>query len=220
MDIKQKLFQELILFAKKYLSHLDHFMYVYGSYGSEGYNNKSDIDLFVVAKEFNKKDFEKICDFVINLHICNNLVLDNEVPYENKLVVSYKDMESAIALKSFIKEENNYFIPTVKKNKTFLSSKEIRWRLLLNALTSPHVYLCGNKQKYFKFKDKAEKAIIILADGLTQEDNSTIDDKINVLFSGVNNEEGEMYLGYKKEREEVVKYLRELIIRNNLTSIK
>lgn len=84
-----------------------------------------------------------------------------------------------------------------------------------------HMYIFyGNKQKYFEFKNRTEKALVILANGLTQEDNPTIDDKINVLFFGVNNEEGEMYLGYKKEREEVVKYLRELIIRNNLIGIK
>jgi len=220
MNIKQKLFQELILFAKKYLSHLDYFICVYGSYAAESYNSKSDIDLFIMARKYDKADFERIRDFVIDLHICNNLTLDNEVPYENKLVMSYEDIESAIALDSFIKKGNSYSIPTVKKNKTFLSSKEIRWRLLLNALTSPHIYLCGNKQKYFEFKDRAEKAVIILANGLMQKDNPTIDDKINVLFSGVNNEEGKMYLGYKKEQEEIVKYLKELIIRNNLTDIK
>jgi len=220
MDIKKKLFQELILFAERDLFHLDCFMYVYGSCASKSYNNKSDIDLFIVAREYSKADFKKIYDFIINLHICNNLILDNEVPYKNKLLVSYKDMESAIALKSFIKKGNNYFIPIVEKNETFFSSKEIRWRILLNALTSPHIYLYGNKQKYSEFKNKAEKAILRLANGLMQKDNSTINDKINILFFGVNNEEGEMYLGYKKEREEVKKYLRKLIIRNSSTSIK
>lgn len=104
MDIKKKLFQQLILFADEHLSHLNHFMCVYGSYASESYNDKSDVDLFVAAEKHDIIDSIKICNFIINLHMCNNLVFDNEVPYENKLFVSYEDIEAAINLKSFVKK--------------------------------------------------------------------------------------------------------------------
>lgn len=216
---KQKLFKELLFFSQKHLKHLNCFICVYGSYVSGYHNNTSDIDMFIATEKYNINDFEKTRNFFIDLHICNNLKLDNEVPYENKLIISYEDIKCAIALKPFIKKGLRYYIPIIKKNNEFLASPEIRWRLILNALTSPNECIHGDKARYVKFKDDAEKTIIKLAHGLVKTKSPTLDELVEVLLFGSQGEEGEMYLGYKKEQEKVIKYLKELIMRNHSFNI-
>lgn len=214
MNQKQKLFQELIFFANEYLRHRDYFVCIYGSYVSGHYTEVSDMDMFIAVKDHEVKDFEKVRDFLIDLHIRYGLNLDDEVPYENKLMVSYEDIQHAVALRPFIKKGARYYVPPIEKKKGFLESKEIRWRLVLNALTSPHECVCGNKKIHTVFKSDAEKSITRLAHGLVEANEPTADEVLEALISGANGEEGEMYLGYKKERDSVTKYLQELILRN------
>lgn len=220
MSKKQKLFQELVDFSNKHLSRRDYFVCIYGSYASGNYTEASDLDMFVAIGNHRSEDFEKIRDFLIDLHVRYELRLDDEVPYENKLIISYEDIQDAIALKSFVKNGVRYHVPMVEKKKEFLSSPEIRWRLILNALTSPHECVCGNSDVYARFRIDAEKSLIRLARGLTATETPSIDEILEALTSGENKEEGEMYLGYKKEREDVIKYLKELIFRNYSIDMK
>ncbi len=212
MGLKQKLIQELSSFSWQCFKRSDHFMCVYGSYASEHHTKTSDIDIFVALEKYDVIDFEKVRDFLINLHIRYGLNLDDEVPYENKLVVSYEDIQHAIALHYFIKDGAQYVVPAVQKKKEFLSSPEIRWRLILNALTSPHECISGDRELYTTFRESAEKSITRLAHGLIKDKiKPTIKELVEALLSGPNKEEGEMYLGYKKERRVVIEYLERII---------
>jgi predicted nucleotidyltransferase len=221
MNKKQKIFQEIVNFSNKQLSCRDHFVCVYGSYASGDSTLASDLDVFVAIGNHEVGDYKKVSNFLIDLQIRYGLSLDNEVPFKNKLLVSYEDVQDAIALKSFAQNGISYRVPIVEKKKEFLSSPEMRWRLILNALTSPNECVCGNKAVYTRSKINAEKSLIRLARGLTTAiEMPTIDEIFEVLTSGTNEEKGEMYLGYKKERKSVIKYLRELISRNYLLDVK
>lgn len=211
MDIRQKLFQELSSFSEKHFGERDHFVCVYGSYASGHHTEKSDMDVFIALEEHNVTDFEKAKDFLIDLHERYGLCLDDEVPYENKLIVSYEDVRKAVELRSFLTDGTRYVVPLVKKEADFLTSPEVRWRLILNALTSPHVCVCGNGETYEAFKVGAETSIVCLARGLVEQKNATPGELLEALLSGPSEEEGEMYLGYKREREAVVRYLERII---------
>lgn len=212
MNTKAKIFKEITDFASENFSG-DYFVCVYGSYATEDYTEVSDVDMFVAMKDYSSLDFDKTKDFLIDLHVRHNLNLDDEVPYENKIIVTYEDMMYATSLRPFIKTHIGYEVPTVEKHKDFLSSPEIRWRLLLNALTSPNEYVYGNKEIYEKFRKDAERAVVKLAVGISPYNKPTIDDLFEALTTGSGGEEGELYLGYKKDRESVIVHLKELISR-------
>lgn len=206
--------QELSFFSEKSFAYRDHFVCVYGSYASGHHTETSDVDVFIAIETHDERDFKGVCDFLIDLHTRHDLKMDDEVPYENKVLVSYDDVQHAIALDSFIKSGEQYQVPPVKKEKVFLASLEIRWRLILNALTSPHECVYGNKELYTTFKTSAEKSIARLARGLVKNGESTPKKLLAVLVSGTKGEEGEMYLGYKKEHSSVIKYLENIIQRH------
>jgi len=214
MNTKQKLLQEVSFFSEKCFAPRNHFVCVYGSYMSGHHTEKSDMDMFIAIETRDEEDFKKVRDFLVDLHIRYGLNLDDEVPYENKILVSYTDIQRAIALDSFIKNGERYRVPLVKKDKGFLSSLEIRWRLILNALTSPHECIYGNKELYTMFKNGAEESIVRLARGIIRNSRPTPRELLRVLMFGANGEEGEMYLGYKKEHSAVIEYLENIIKRH------
>lgn len=211
MDVRQKLFDELASFSKKCFGQREHFICVYGSYASGHHTATSDMDVFIALEGHDIADLEKARDFMINLHERYLLRLDDEVPYENKLVVTYNDIRKAIGLHSFVKNGTRYIVPNVEKESSFLASPELRWRLILNALTSPHKCAGGNEQVYAVFRVAAEKAIIRLAHGLVANENPTRQELLEVLLAGTHDEVGEMYLGYKEEREAVLRHLENII---------
>ena len=211
MDIRQKLFDELASFSEKSFGQRDHFVCVYGSYASGHHTETSDMDVFIALESHDAADLEKAKDFLIDLHERYGLCLDDEVPYENKLVVLYEDVRRAIELRSFLKDGIRYVVPTVKKEEDFLASPEVRWRLILNALTSPHECVSGNEQAYAAFRADAEGSVVCLARGLTGSENPTRRELLEALLSGPGKEEGELYLGYKRERDAVVRHLENII---------
>ena len=213
MDTKEQLFTALTALSNELFSDRDHFVCVYGSYASGHYTTKSDIDLFIAAEHHGQDEFERARDTVRELHRAFGLPLDDEVPYENKLIVSYDDVRGAIALHPFINEDG-YAVPPVEKSEEFLSSRAIRLRLILNALTTPHVCISGNVQLFDSFKGEAEQALVVLAHGLLKKTPASHSELVMVLIQGTEGENGEMYLGYKKERPAVVRHLEDLITRN------
>lgn len=214
MDIREKIFGELKSFCEEYFKDRDYFALVYGSYASSDFTEKSDLDLFVATNKYDADDFKKFRDFIIILHERNNLKINEEVPYENKLIVSYKDAEDALNLGAFIESGSRYLIPPITEDKEFLSSKEVRFRIILNALTSPNEFICGNIEKYNLLKQEAEKSIIKLAHALIEKNNPTQEEILNILLIGKNGEESGNYLGYRTHRPKVIQYLKELIYRN------
>ena len=214
MDIRSKIFCDLSSFCEGYFKGRDYFACIYGSYASKDFTNQSDLDLFIATNEYNGADFEKVRDFVVDLHTKNGLKINEELPYRNKLIVLYKDIIDATNLEPFLKSGSKYLVPPIEDNREYLASREVRLRMILNALTSPNECICGNREEYETFKHKAEKALIHLACGLIEKDHPTRDDILHILLKGTHGEESGVYLGYRNKRVSVVEYLKDLISRN------
>lgn len=217
MNRKEQLFRGLISLSNELFSDRDHFICVYGSYASDHYTPLSDIDVFIATESYNEQEFARARDVVCDLHRQFGLPLDDEVPYENKLVVSYSDLIDAVALRAFTREDARYVIPPIRKDREFLASPEVRLRLIFNALTSPHVCIAGNHEHYRQTKAEAEYALFTLAHGLTAKQGASTQELLESLLRGPGGEEGELYLGYKRERPTVISYVHDLIVHNHKT---
>jgi hypothetical protein len=114
-----------------------------------------------------------------------------------------------------LEKDSGYTINPITYDKKFLASRELRLRIILNVLTTPNVYIYGDRVKYVNFTQEAEKAIIRLARGLTSEKNPNKEEILRVLLNGKNKEEGQAHLGYKKDKSKVIEHLKDIISRNN-----
>ena len=138
-----------------------------------------------------------ILSYIIKLHEENGLTIDNEVPYETKLLITYAELEDAIHLRGFNIQGGKFVVPKVVKEKHFLESYEVKLRLALNALTSPHMVMGNDKEQYEAYKHTAERNIIIFAIEQRGKRVFSQDDPLRSLFQGKHGEKGELYLGYK-----------------------
>lgn len=218
MNIKYELFKELRKYFKENPNLLrDYFVCVYGSYAASDFKEDSDLDICIATSEYSQKDFRIIKNYIIKLHIKYGLKIDEEVPYENKLLISYKDIEDSIMLEPFL-EKKKYSVKLIANNKTILKSRQVRLRLILNILTTPNVFIYGNKLKYKILKRESEQAIIKLAHGLSGKTKPETKDLFKVLTTGENGTSGRSYLGYKTERKEIATYLKKIIQKNSKIS--
>lgn len=214
--IKTGVRQDVLYFAENSLSLEDYFVCIYGSFSTSHFRQESDLDIVFATETPNELDFTRIQDFVIYEHEKYGLEIDQEVPYRNKLLVSYEDIKQAASLNVFnVNNDDVFAVPEITDDIEFLSSIDARKRLLLNALTTPHDFMCGNQEAYSSLKAECEKSMLRLAHGIGGIAIKSTDDLMNVLLS--RNEDassGRAYLGYKPEREEVIVHLRQLIARN------
>jgi len=184
-------------FLNVYFKNRRYFACIYGSYANGKKNEDSDIDVIIVTSKYTKSDLENLKKFILKLHKENGLKIDNEVPLDNKLVITYSDFKNAVNLDAFPIVRGKYNVSKVIKSKKFLSSRNVKLRLAFNAITSPHMVFGNDKITYYKYKTKAEKNLIRLAISIQDSSYFSKSDLLNVLMQGVMGESGEMYLGYK-----------------------
>lgn len=204
--------KDLTFFLQSQFAGRKYFACIYGSYAYGKHNKKSDLDLFIAFEDYSKKDFQKIKNFIVDLHIKNGLSLDNEVPYENKLLIKYIDLERAAFLGGLTLKNNRFVIPKVVKNKSFLNSAKIKKRLVLNALTSPHIFVGNDSVFYNRIKNIAERNLVLLAIDIIDKNDFTIIDLMKKLYISSGGSEEELYLGYKNYNK-VKKYLKNILIK-------
>lgn len=208
MTLKSTLLNELASFLQENLND-KYFVCIYGSYANNNANFDSDLDLFIAIESKNQEFFDNLKNFIITLHKNNNLQLDNEVPYENKLLVSYEEARSAVNLQGLKVEKDHIIVPKIEKNSSFLASSEVKKRLIFNALTSPHIFLGNDKESYDLLKKTAETNLGLLAFELSGYQKET-EKLIEVLLVSKDGNEGEMYLGYKKY-DSIIDYLKNIL---------
>jgi hypothetical protein len=197
----------------RYASIKDSFICIYGSQINSSKKLNSDIDVFFVLKNPKSIDFKILEKKFIDFHKKNNLKIDNEVPYKNKLVVSYSDVSEAVKLKCFRKARGGFIVPKIRKSNSFLNSKEVRERIILYSLTAPHVFLGKDRSSYNNFKKEAQKNLMFLARDLLRHRKPSKEAILEILLRGNAGEEGELYLGYKRIGK-VIKYLKKIIADN------
>ena len=174
-------------------------------YGSNIYDgNSSDLDVCLITNNLSTKVQKKIIDSTIEFHRKNRLKLDEEVPFDNKLIYSTSDIDEALNYSPFYKNKK-VVINEIKKTKKFLSSTEMKKRLLINILTTDHITIGKSTLEYEK------RAYKIIIDVITKYFN-LINPNVNELLDNMyknkcTGAEGEMFLGYKKNHENKEKYL-------------
>lgn len=94
--------------------------------------------------------------------------------------------------------------------KSELASKTTQHRLVLNTLTTPNIFVYGNKNKYLELKKNAELSINKLPQLIHLRKLTKIE-KIKVLTIGLTGDIGRNHLGYKISRPKVKKYLYKII---------
>ena len=168
-------------------------------YGSTVYGKiSSDLDISFIVEKFDSKDYEKIKNLTIEFQKQHKMNLDEEVPYSSKLIYTDADVEYMLRNTPFKKINGVYRITPIEKTAEFLSSKEMKYRLLLNILTTRSLLLQGNSQKINIYKQKAWDLLVKVIISYNQLSEINLYHFIELLYRDEKTkQDGEMFLGYK-----------------------
>ena len=178
-------------------------------YGSNIYDdNSSDLDVCVIVRKNNPQLQEKIINETLKFHLIHNLRIDDEVPHTNKLVYTIDEIEETLNNPPFY-ENGIVVIHDIVKNMQFLSSKEMKQRLLLNILTTDHLTV-GESTKDYEIR--ALRIILDVIINYFKIDDKSETEILECMYQNkYTGATGEMYLEYKKNNKEKDKYLRKKI---------
>lgn len=168
-------------------------------YGSTVYGNiTSDLDITFFVKDIKQEDYKTIERLTIEFQKEHNMSLDDEVPYASKLIYTEQEIEYMLRNSPFKKVNGIYVISPIEKTKEFLGSKEMKYRLLLNILTTRFSLLQGDVKKINKYKQKAWELLISVIVSYNRLSEIDLDHFIKMLQKDEKtNNSGEMFLGYK-----------------------
>lgn len=187
------------------------------AYGSNCYGeNKSDLDVCVLVNQSFDKESNMIED-TVQFSIENGIKIDEEIPYNNKLIFTYKEVDEILKDSPFINNDGKYEIKDIVKTSEFLSSYEMHQRLLLNIFTTENNILCG-KRSFVEYCEKRAWKIILEAIYHTYGLDFNVDENelLSLLYQNpVTHNDGEMYLGYKTNNERKMRYLKRQLLLNN-----
>ncbi len=187
-------------------------------YGGSLYKDRpdSDVDLFVVRQDnqpMSEFSLENITEFVRDMHSRLGRKVDEEVPFHNKLCYTVEELVAALCFSGFDVDDAKIIVPDIIKSSEFLSGPEIKARLVLNALTTPHKIFGEDLTRYYRIRDVAEDSITLLALGMVKAKTFSWHELYEKLTTGPNGEKGEMYLGYKDSFPVVIEYLEHVLER-------
>lgn len=190
-------------------------------YGSNIYNeSSSDLDLcLILPNEVSQETKKNLIDITKKFQIKKALRIDEEIPFENKLIYTKQEVNDIFLNSPFRDEKGNYVYHEIEKTNSFLNSPEMKKRLMLNILTTDHKS-CGNVIDMKTSEEKAWFEILTMVYKVFNTNLHDIDKTLDNLY--VNPKTfmaGEMYLGYKLAnpkkkkhlRKKVKKYSKELI---------
>lgn len=182
---------------------------LYIFYGSNIYNSSSsDLDVCLVVKEISPVLKVKMIKDTITFHKMNFLRVDEEIPFDNKLVYTFDEVDTFLSHNPFF-IDGKIFISDVKKDPIFLASREMKIRLLLNILTTDHRFY-GNYDLQFleEMECRAWEIIIESVMAFNHLEEYDVDMILQSLYSNhYTGSNGEMYLGYKKNYVQKEMYL-------------
>lgn len=186
-------------------------------YGSNIYSDykKSDLDFCIIVEDkecINKLELEQT---IRKFHIDNNLEIDEEVPFSNKLLYSFFELENiSTTLFPFQNEHGDYEINDISKEANYLCSERMHLRLLVNILTTDNRVYTNNIQIKNFIKMNSNKVKMKMIDSIVnfynkQRDVNTI---LNLMYENPYTKScGEDYLGYKKGNMYKEDYLKKWI---------
>ncbi|MDE0267556.1 MAG: nucleotidyltransferase domain-containing protein [Acidimicrobiaceae bacterium] len=171
--------------------------FVYGSYayGIEG--DTSDVDVLIVSDAYDSSSLQELIKLIVEFHREWGLALDDEVPFERKLVATFEDMTLASSGKFLLGDDGEARLSRVVKTKEFLESEELRLRLLLNAITGRTIQLVGDRQTLLQLQMDARSLWLkLLPELVSLSDEWTIPEFVRKLI-GRGRVSGELFLGFK-----------------------
>lgn len=208
-DKLKRMVAELKRFLDETFKDNTFFAIIYGSYAEGVENESSDLDIMILCKYKNKKLIQKCIDFVIRLHKKNSLKLDNEVKYENKLVISFSFLERSILGEGFKIINNKFHIPPIVKTRKYLDSKELLLRFIHSVMVHNHIFITGNKKIYNLFRNAAIKSLMAVIISNKNKLKFTKDELVNsYIWNGKST--GDFFLGYS-DRECDYNYLSKIV---------
>ncbi len=168
-------------------------------YGSTVYGKiSSDLDVSFIVKRFDNDEYERIKKLTIDFQKQHKMNLDDEVPYSSKLVYTDADVENMLKNTPFRKVNGIYRITPIEKTPEFLSSKEMKYRLLLNILTTRSLTLQGDDEKIDAYRQKAWDLLVRIIISYNELSEVDLEHFIQLLYRDEKTDrDGEMFLGYK-----------------------
>jgi hypothetical protein len=195
-----KLSTEFIKLVNKKLPTFfnDGFCIIYGSTAIGSAANNSDLDVMFCKQSFTIYEYSKLLSLLVSFHAENDLVLDSEVPYQNKLCITFDDCTTASKL-TFVNENTDCKVYPIVKSKQFLGSEILRYRLILNIFTTPHLYF--GSSKYHQIKSNMHKALCRLCLIIADNELDLTDLVNNLVMCKITGATREDFLGYKNKLE-------------------
>ena len=198
MEQKNKL-KRMVTDLKKFLDETfkgnPFFVIIYGSYAEGVENENPDLDIIILCEHKDKKLIQKCVDFVIELHKKNSLKLDNEVKYENKLVISFSFLKRSILGEGFKIINNRFHIPPIVKTREYLDSEELLLRFTHSVMVHNHLFITGNKKRYNLFRNAAIKSLMAVIISNKNKLKFTKDELVkSYIWNGKST--GDFFLGY------------------------
>lgn len=171
----------------------------YGSHPTGTATPRSDLDLVLIGPQpLTAEDLDRLIEAVCDLHRAHGFDLDTEVDYTVKVYATFADVDAAVSLHCFDADSGgNLAVSAVVVEPWFLNSRPFAHRLVLNALTSPHVFLGGDAATYTEHRERAEYALGLVAVALSGDATSlTLDEAMTAVTIGPQQTTGEDFLGY------------------------
>lgn len=202
----KKLSDEYVARIKKEFKDREVTVVLYGS-ALEG-NISSDFDVCTFFQNYTKEDAKRIGKITLDFHKDKNMKIDNEVPFETKTIYSFFDIERLFLRPPFPVFRNRFFIPPIEKNKDFLSSDDIKLRLLLFVLTANSIVIGGNELAFNSYRERAWETLIRVVYSYIGNEFQSVEQFVkNISSNPLGKERGKEFLGYREEKEIQHNYL-------------
>ncbi|MBU1201347.1 MAG: hypothetical protein KKA51_02510 [Nanoarchaeota archaeon] len=206
-DLRLKsLLKDLESFYSTYSDGRRHFTYAYGSHITGYASEFSDLDIVTIGDDYSKKDIEEIKNYIIDFHNKNNLKIDEEVPFEKKLVCSYNMMLGAVLGEGFHYDDAGMpLVPELILTQEYLQSDELMKRILLSTITNKSYLLSGSYEDYSFYEQKGWEKIVEVIFYMNNNQPLKQDSFLELMISN-GERTGRDYLGYMN-KEPVRNYL-------------
>ena len=208
--VESGLFLELKNWLHDFMDEKRYFSVIYGSSVFISGFFKSDIDLMIFVEDsfVTDENKKKVIDKIISLHKKFELPMDDEVPFDKKLLIPFSFLDKMLIGHGFELDGLKLVIPDIVKSKKFLASDKLLSRLCLNVITTRNVILDGEYDLFYNYREFAIELIISI---ILMNNNwvSSFDDIVDKMYTD-GEREGELFLGYKKINE-VDQHLRKLV---------
>jgi len=204
-----------VKYAKYIKNKIRDLDYIIIFYGSNIYNlSSSDLDICIILENIDDVRINDFIKYTIEFQKENNLKIDEEIPFTNKLIYTWNEIQEMFLFSPFV-QNGKYIINDIEKTKKFLSSREMKYRLLLNILTTDHKVLFDEKNLVKGYELRAWDIILdAIINYFKIEDVSEENILTHLYENQITQANGENYLGYKKGKKEKEEYLKQQVVSN------